>query len=99
MLLVSSYYLNFKNINNFNKKFKKFKNAEDNYFLNEVDDLFVSSSNDIFKNVSCIQVLNYEAAINYLLKKKSCTKYNLFYVVGSKYTQKNLIKDLKKKNV
>ncbi len=99
LFLISSQNINFKNIKNFNQNFQNFISAEDNYFLNEVDDFFISNSNDIFKDVICIQVLNYESAINYLLKKKSCTKYNLFYVVSSKNTQENLIKDIKNKNV
>ena len=39
------------------------------------------------------------ASIQLSLKKKSCTRYNLIFAVGSKFTQKNLLKEISEKNV
>ena len=69
------------------------------FFLSENDKIFLSESNNFLNKSNCIQVLNYESALNYLFKKRSCTKYNLIYAVGSKLTQKNLLNEISKKNV
>ena len=55
--------------------------------------------NNSLDKSNCIQVLNYEATLNYLLKKRSCTRYNLIYAVGSKSTQINLLNEINKKKV
>ena len=99
LILVSYFFLDLNNIKNYKKNFKKLINANDNYFLSENDKFFISNSNNFLNKSNCIQVLNYEAALNYLLKKKSCTRYNLIYAVGSKLNQINLLNEISKKNV
>ena len=64
---------------------------EKKFFINKYLKNLLNASN-------CIQVFNYEPAMNYLLKKKSCTRYNLIFAVGSNYTQMNLINELNAKN-
>ncbi len=91
-------FLDFNNIKNFNNNLKKLITADDEFFLETSDKNFVNSSKNFLNASSCIQVFNYEPAMNYLLKKKSCTRYNLIFAVGSNYTQMNLINELNTKN-
>ena len=98
-ILISYFFLDLNNIKNFNKNFKKLINANDSFFLNVNDKIFLSNANNFLDKSNCIQVLNYEPAFNYLLKKRSCTRYNLIFAVGSKFTQKNLLKEISEKNV
>ena len=99
LILISYFFLDLNNIKNYKKNFKKLISANDNFFLSANDKVFLSDSNEFLNKSSCIQVLNYEAALNYLLKKKSCTRYNLIYAIGSKLTQKNLLNEVIEKNV
>ena len=98
-ILISYFFLDLNNIKNFNKNFKKLINANDSFFLNVNDKIFLSNANNFLDKSNCIQVLNYEPAFNYLLKKRSCTRYNLIFAVGSKFTQENLLKEISEKNV
>ncbi len=91
-------FLDFNNIKNFNNNLKKLITADDEFFLETSDKNFVNSSKNFLNASNCIQVFNYEPAMNYLLKKKSCTRYNLIFAVGSNYTQMNLINELNVKN-
>ena len=91
-------FLDFNNIKNFNNNLKKLITADDELFLEKSDKNFVNSSKNFLNASNCIQVFNYEPAMNYLLKKKSCTRYNLIFAVGSNYTQMNLINELNVKN-
>ena len=43
----------------------------------------------------CVQLFSNDAALLYLLKKKSCTKYYFIWSVGSSNNQKKLVRDLK----
>ena len=99
LILISYFFLDLNNFKNYKKNFKKLVSANDNFFLSANDKIFLSDSNEFLNKSSCIQVLNYEAALNYLLKKKSCTRYNLIYAIGSKLTQKNLLNEVIEKNV
>ena len=98
-IFISFFFLDLNNIRNYKKNFQKLIIANDNFFLSENDKIFLSESNNFLNKSNCIQVLNYESALNYLFKKRSCTKYNLIYAVGSKLTQKNLLNEISKKNV
>ena len=99
LILTSFFLLDFNNIKNYKKNLKKLIMANDSFFLNENDKIFLSNANDFLKKSNCIQVFNYEPALNYLLKKRSCTRYNLIFAVGSKLTQKNLLNEVIEKNV
>ena len=47
------------------------------------------------KNYDCIQLLSNDAALYFLLRKKSCTRYYYVWNASSNDTQKKLIKELK----
>tara|TARA_Y100000389_G_C17150535_1_gene359388 strand:- start:163 stop:567 length:405 start_codon:yes stop_codon:yes gene_type:complete len=83
---------------NFNERYKKFVNLEDEYFMNNgtkdlIDYMKVESLND-----SCVQNFTYELAIPYYLKKPSCTPYYSSFLAGSISLQKNYISKLKESN-
>ena len=99
LIFTSYFFLDFNNITNYKKNLKNFISANDNFFLSENDKIFLLNLNNSLDMSNCIQVLNYEATLNYLLKKRSCTRYNLIYAVGSKSTQINLLNEINKKKV
>ena len=61
---------------------------KENHSLNEL-----KSINEID---NCVQLFTYDAALLYLLRKPSCTKYYYIYSVGSLSNQKKLIKEIEK---
>ena len=44
----------------------------------------------------CVQTLTDEVLISYLMKRKTCSKYFLNWLITPPFLQKNLINDLKK---
>lgn len=103
ILIVSAILLfnfNFTKINNlkFSKKnLVSLINATDEFFLREKNIVY----NDIityfkknFPNLECIQVLNDDILLPYLLRIKSCTKYYNPWNVTPLYLQKEFVNDL-----
>ena len=87
--------INIENIKNFNSRFDRFINTKDDYYLdNKILDV-VNYYKHISKNDECVQIFNYDAAIPYLVKKHSCTKYFFLWAVGSKANQLKFIEELK----
>jgi hypothetical protein len=86
--------LNIKNILNYNERFSKYIQLSDKKFLNENEIDFLNKAQPIVNNYNCIQLFSNDAALLYLLKKKSCSKYYFAWSVGSHANQKELIKDL-----
>jgi len=96
-MLVFFYSMNieFKKINNFKIRFKNYISLGDSNFLSEEDNLFVNTVSKIVEKEKCIQLFTNDAALLYLLKKPSCTKYYFVYSIGSIKNQKNMINEMK----
>ena len=90
----SFYEINFKRIKNYPIKFIEYINLNDTNFINNHEINFVNKVGTLFTNENCIQLFSHYAALHYLLKKKSCTKYYLIWSVGSIPDQNNLISEL-----
>ncbi len=82
---------NYTKILNFKERFINYSELGDDKFLNETDKLFVDKASKIFKNEKCIQLFTNDAALLYLLKKRSCTKHYYYWSIGSKKNQLDLI--------
>jgi hypothetical protein len=91
--------LNTKNILNYTERFSKYMQLPDKEFLNENETDFLYKAQPIVNNYDCIQLFSNDAALLYLLKKKSCSKYYFAWSVGSQANQKELINDLKNTNL
>ena len=101
IMIVFFYLMNieFKKINNFKIRFKNYISLSDNNFLSEEDNLFVNTVSKIVQKEKCIQLFTNDAALLYLLKKPSCTKYYFVYSIGSIKNQKNMINEMKNTNL
>jgi len=66
----------------------------DDYFLNNDEIELIDKLKSKVKNYECIQLLSNDAALYFLLRKKSCTKYYFVFVATSNNTQRKLIKEL-----
>ena len=92
--IILTFQLNFKNIISYNDRFSKFINLEDNFFLNNDEIKLINELRTKISNYDCIQLLSNDAALYYLLRKKSCTKYYYVWSAASNKTQKLLIDEL-----
>ena len=87
--------INVENIKTFNSRFDKFINTTDDFYLdNKILDV-VNYYKFIAKSDKCVQIFNYDAAIPYLVKKYTCTKYFFIWELGSKKNQLKFIEELK----
>ena len=87
--------INVENIKIFNSRLNKFINTTDDFYLdNKLLDV-VNYYKVIAKNDKCVQIFNYDAAIPYLVKKYTCTKYFFIWELGSKKNQLKFIEELK----
>ena len=87
--------INVENIKTFNSRFNKFINTTDDYYLDNRLLEIVDHYKFIAKNDKCVQIFNYDAAIPYLVKKQTCTKYFFIWGLGSKINQLKFIEELK----
>ena len=97
VLLISILFtlnLNIKNILDYSTRFSEYIKLPDKKFLNKNDANAVSEIKPIVDQYNCVQLFSNDAALLYLLKKKSCTKYYFVWSVGSSNNQKELISDL-----
>ena len=90
----SFYEINFKRIKNYPIKFIEYINLNDTNFINNQEINFVNKVGTLLTNENCVQLFSHDAALHYLLKKKSCTKYYLIWSVGSIPDQNNFISEL-----
>ena len=78
-----------------NKLFQlNYLSLQDSSFLSEEDNLFVDTVSNIVKKEECINLFTNDAALLYLLKKPSCTKYYFVYSIGSIKNQENMINEM-----
>ena len=92
--ILFSLNLNIKNILDYSDRFNKYIKLPDQKFLNKGDVNAINKIKPIIKKYNCIQLFSNDAALLYLLRKKSCTKYYFIWSVGSSNNQKKLINDL-----
>ena len=86
---------NIKNIFSFKKNYNQYVSLKDSFFIeNDYKNLLNKLNN---YDINCIQLFSYDSSLPYLLRKKSCTKYNFIYILSSESVQKDLIRELKKK--
>ena len=90
---------NFKNKNPL--RFKSYITLDDKFFLEKnYHNLVNELDYELNKNKQdCIQIFNYDMAIPYLLKKKTCTKFYNIFSMTSKYDEQLFIDSLKMKKV
>ena len=91
--------IDFKNINTFKVRFNKYISLDDGKFLSDDDNLFIKTVSKVVEKEKCIQLFTNDAALLYLLKKPSCTKYYFVYSMGSISNQKIMINEMKNTNL
>ena len=86
--------INYQNIFSFKERNIALIKKNDDFFF---DKKYINFKNLISKkyNLSCVQLFTYDAIVPYLLKKKSCTKFNFVFIVSSEKVQNKMIKELK----
>ena len=90
-----TFNINPKNIFSYKKRFIEFINKEDDFFLNERELILIESLKPLVNKYDCIQLISNDAALYYLLKKKSCTKYYYIWNSSSNKTQIKLAEEMK----
>jgi len=99
IFLVINIHFNSNNIFGYIKRFNNFIYLPDSYFLNDNENKFVDFLKPKLKNASCVQLFSNDAIFNYVLRKKSCTKYYFVWSAASKINQNQFITELSKTNL
>ena len=86
----------FENIKNFNKNFTNFINLEDKIFLDQKTIKLIEYYKQISEKDNCVENFSMDAAIPYLLKKPTCTKYWAMWLVSPTVIQQDYINEIKK---
>ncbi len=89
--------VNFNNLSSFKQRFLAYIYLPDSSFLTIEEKSFVNKINNSLELEKCIDLFTYDAAILYLLRKPSCTKYYYTYSLGSVENQKEFVEKLDKK--
>ena len=95
--------INYQNFNltnsiNFFDRYTKYVSLTDDKFLKSEDVTFVKLHSKIFDNETCLQLFTNDAALNFLFKKPSCSRFYFTYTIGSKINQKKIISEIKDTN-
>ena len=85
--------INFNNLKDYNEKLNDFIYKNDAFFLSNDENKFVSELKPLLDKYDCVQLFSNDAAFNYLLRKKSCTKYYFVWSVSPKNIQKKFINE------
>ena len=96
IIIFSFQSFNFSKILNYKNRFNSYIYLPDSFFLSEKENLSLNELRSINEIDNCVQLFTYDAALLYLLRKPSCTKYYYIYSVGSLSNQKKLIKEIEK---
>ena len=99
LLAVYPIDLNSKNILSYKDRFNSFINLSDDHFLNEEELIFIKTVNPLIKDYNCIQLFTNDVVFNYLLRKKSCTKFYLVWSATALDKQKKFIAELDKTKI
>lgn len=95
LIIVAIYSeINFKKIISYESRFTEYVNLKDEFFLSKKEKILVDKINPITSKYECIQLLSNDAALYYLLRKKSCTKYYFVWSASSSNIQKKFKKEL-----
>jgi len=92
---ISSFKIDYQNLITFKERFISYVYQSDEFFLNSREFDLVSELKPQINDFKCIQLLSNDAALYYLLRKKSCTKYYYVWNSSSKNIQKKFINELK----
>ena len=95
IITISSFKINYQNLITFKERFISYVYQSDEFFLNSKEFDLVSELKPQINDFKCIQLLSNDAALYYLLRKKSCTKYYYVWNSSSKNIQKKFINELK----
>ena len=88
----------FTNIKNFNSNFTNYIKLTDEDFIDIKTIKIVNYYKEVTKNDNCVVAISYDMdAINYLLKKPTCTIYWSSWLASPISLQKDYIKQLKKR--
>ena len=98
-IFFTTFNINLNNISTYQKRFNNFINLEDSFFLNDQELILIENLTPLVKKYDCIQLISNDAALYYLLKKKSCTKYYYIWNSSSDKTQIKLIEEMKNTNL
>ena len=98
IVMHTSLNIDYSKIINFKNRLIKYVQLDDNNFLTETDIDFIKQISPLVENEKCIQLYTNDAALLYLLKKPSCTKYYFVWIIGSKKNQVDFIKGLNDTN-
>ncbi len=98
-IFFTSFNINLNNISTYQKRFNNFINLEDSFFLSDQELILIDNLTPLVKKYDCIQLISNDAALYYLLKKKSCTKYYYIWNSSSNKTQIKLIEEMKNTNL
>jgi hypothetical protein len=89
--LNSLFKINFYNIKNFSNRLSNFIYLKDEFFLDDK----LKKRLEVIKRLEikeyCVDIFTYDAAILYLIRKPSCTKYYYSYSLGSLNNQNKFI--------
>jgi len=91
----SNFYVN---ILNFKNRYTDYVNTNDYNYLDKGEIKLINKLKVLTKNEPCFQIFTYETAIQYYLKKQSCTKFFHIMNMGSKKNQLLFIQQLKDKD-
>ena len=99
LLIIFVFYseISLKKITTFKSRIDNYVNLPDNKFITKDQILLVKKYQDLSKKSKCVQIFNYDAAIPYLVKKPSCTKFYFIYSISSSKNQNLFIKLIKNK--
>ena len=88
----------FNNLKKFNDRYQNYVKLNDKHFLSENQIKLVERLKELSEDANCFQIFNYETAITYLLKKKSCSKFYHIWSIGLKGHQFDFIEEMKLTN-
>ena len=79
------------NISNFKTRLTNFVSKENEYFITEEYQNFLTKTRLLTKNYDCIQNFTYDPSMYFLLNKKSCTQYYLTFIMATEVDQDRFI--------
>jgi len=87
----------FYNIITFNKRIDNYLKIQDKKLINDREKDIINRLIFLLKDEKCFQVFTYETAIQYFVKKPTCTNYYHIMNLGSKNNQLHFIKQIEKR--
>ena len=87
----------YKNIYNFKNRYTNYIEVNDYNYLNYEEIKLINKLKILMKDESCFQIFTYETAIQYYLKKKTCTNFFHIMNLGPKKNQLLFISQISSK--